>query len=62
MASKPEDGMASLYRNLQTATGKSIEEWVAIAKNTGIAKHKVLVESLQTEYGLRTVALIRAPL
>lgn len=52
MATKPEDGMASLYRNLETATGKSIDVWVTIAKNTGIAKHKALVESLKAEHGL----------
>ena len=52
MATSPEEGMASLFRNLETSTGKSLTAWIADARNTGIGKHKPLVEHLKQEYGL----------
>ena len=44
--------MAALYRNLEIATGKSIDEWVAISRATGITKHKALVEHIKQAHGL----------
>jgi Domain of unknown function (DUF5655)/Domain of unknown function (DUF4287) len=52
MAKSPEEGMASLHRNLLEKTGKSIDEWVGIARSTGLGKHKELVAHLKSEHGL----------
>lgn len=52
MATTPEEGMASLFRNLEANTGKSIDTWIAEARSTHIGKHKLLVEHLKKECGL----------
>lgn len=52
MATTPEEGMASLIRNLENSTGKSIGEWVAIARSSGIGKHKALVDHIKQTHGL----------
>ena len=52
MANSPEEGMASLHRNLLEKTGKSIDEWAGIARRAGLGKHKDLVAHLKSEHGL----------
>lgn len=52
MATSPEEGMASLIRNLEVSTGKSMTAWIAEARSIGIGKHKLLVEYLKREQGL----------
>jgi hypothetical protein len=52
MATSPEEGMKALIQNLQTKTGRSMEEWVATARGTGIGKHKELVEHIKVNFGL----------
>src|SRR5437016_401850 len=52
MATTPEAGMASLFRNLEEMTGKSIDAWVAIAQSSGAAKHGQIVAFLKQEHGL----------
>lgn len=52
MAKSPEEGMASLIRNLETSTGKSMDTWIVTARATGITKHKLLVDHLKQEEGL----------
>ena len=52
MATSPEEGMATLIRNLEAKTGRSIDEWVATARASGIGKHKELVEHLKAAHGL----------
>jgi Domain of unknown function (DUF5655)/Domain of unknown function (DUF4287) len=52
MAKSPEEGMASLHRNLLEKTGKSIDEWAGLARATGLGKHKDIVAHLKTEHGL----------
>ena len=44
--------MASLIRNLEEKTGKSIDAWVAIARGPGKTKHKEIVDYLKAEHGL----------
>ncbi len=51
-SSSPEEGMASLIRNLEAKTGKSIDEWVAIARSAGQSKHGQILAVLKTEHGL----------
>jgi hypothetical protein len=52
MAKSPEEGMATLIQNLETKTGRSMEEWVATARSTGIGKHKELVDYIKANLGL----------
>ena len=52
MAKSPEEGLASLVRNLESQTGKSLATWVATARGSGLAKHKDIVAYLKTEHGL----------
>lgn len=52
MATKPEDGMASLFRNLEEKTGKSLDAWVAIARGSGLGKHKEMTAYLKENHGL----------
>jgi Domain of unknown function (DUF5655)/Domain of unknown function (DUF4287) len=52
MAKSPEDGLASLIRNLEEKTGKSIDAWAAIARGSGKTKHKEIVDYLKAEHAL----------
>ena len=52
MAKSPEEGMASLIRNLEEKTGKSMAQWIAIARSTGLQKHGQIVAQLKKEHGL----------
>ncbi len=52
MAKSPEDGMASLIRNLEEKTGRGIDAWVAIARGAKLAKHAQVVAFLKKEHGL----------
>ncbi len=52
MAKSPEEGMASLFKNLEAKTGKSIDAWVATARDTGLGKHGQLVAYLNKQHGL----------
>jgi hypothetical protein len=52
MAKSPEEGMATLLKNLEASTGRSIDEWVATARATGLAKHGQLMAILKNEHNL----------
>jgi hypothetical protein len=52
MAKSPEDGMASLIRNLEEKTGRSLDAWIAIARGAGVGKHGQLVAFLKKDHGL----------
>ena len=52
MATSPEGGMASMIQNLETKTGRSMAEWIAIARATGLSKHKEVVDHLKSSHGL----------
>ena len=52
MATTPEEGLASMFANLEKMTGKSLQEWIMIGKATGIAKHRDLTAYLKTDHGL----------
>ena len=51
-ANSPEEGMASLIRNLEANTGKSIDAWIATARATGQTKHGQIVAALKKDHGL----------
>jgi len=52
MATSPEEAMASMIANLPAKTGKSLDEWLAVAAKSGKAKHGEIVKYLKTEHGL----------
>jgi hypothetical protein len=52
MAKSPEEGMATLIKNLELKTGKNLEAWIAIARNAGLEKHGQIVAFLKKEHGL----------
>ncbi len=47
-----KDALATLARNIESQTGKSIAAWVAIANASGHAKHGQLVAHLKDAHGL----------
>jgi hypothetical protein len=51
-ANSPEEGMASLIRNLEAKTGKSIDVWIATARASGHTKHGQMVAALKKDHGL----------
>jgi Domain of unknown function (DUF4287)/Domain of unknown function (DUF5655) len=51
-SSSPDEGMASLIRNLEAKTGKSIDAWIAAARATGHTKHGQIVAALKKDHGL----------
>lgn len=52
MSKSPEEMAAAMIANMQEKTGKSLSQWLAIARQTGAAKHGELVKALKAEHGL----------
>lgn len=52
MAKSPDDAVASMIQNLKEKTGKSLDEWIAIAKSAKLAKHGEIVAMLKTKHGM----------
>lgn len=52
MAKSPEEMLASMIRNLEEKTGKSLDQWVALARGTGKSKHGEIVKWLKGEHGM----------
>lgn len=50
--SSPADQLQSMIRNLEEKTGKSLAEWVQVARQSGLAKHKEILNHLKGEHGL----------
>ncbi len=48
----PAAETANMIANLEKSTGKTMPQWVEIAKGSGLQKHGELVKYLQTEHGL----------
>ena len=48
----PQAEAASMIANLQAKTGRSLDEWLALARASGEAKHGALVAWLKAEHGL----------
>jgi len=47
-----EEGLRAQLRNIETATGHSIDEWVSRIHATGLSRHGQIVAWLKTEHGL----------
>ncbi|MEZ5894507.1 MAG: DUF4287 domain-containing protein [Parvularculaceae bacterium] len=52
MAKSPEEQLATMIANLKENTGKTLEQWVAIAKKSKAEKHGAVVKFLKDEHGL----------
>lgn len=49
MAKSPEDATATMIANFKANTGKTFEQWVAVAKKSGKLKHGEIVAHLKNE-------------
>lgn len=52
MADKVDAATATMIRNLEEKTGKSLDQWVAVVKQLGAAKHGEIVKALKDAHGL----------
>lgn len=52
MAKSPDEMAASMIQNLAEKTGKTLEQWVKIARASKRAKHGELVTFLKSEHGV----------
>ena len=52
MPASPEDMAASMVANMKSKTGKTLEQWLAVAKKTGAEKHGAIVKALKADHGL----------
>lgn len=50
MAKSPEDMVATMIANLKEKTGKTLAQWIKIAKSSGKAKHGEIVKFLKSEH------------
>lgn len=50
MAKSPEEMLQSMIQNLKEKTGKSLEQWVKIARGKKFAKHGEIVSFLKAEH------------
>ena len=52
MSDKIDQAFASMAKNLEDKTGKSLAQWVKIAKAMGELKHSQIVNNLKAEHGI----------
>jgi hypothetical protein len=52
MAKSPEEMKAAMIAGLRDKTGKSLDEWLAVLKASGLTKHKEFMTLLKTEHGV----------
>ena len=52
MTASPDDMAATMIANMKAKTGKTLDEWLAIAKKGCAGKHGQIVKSLKTDHGL----------
>lgn len=52
MAKSPEEMAAAMIANMKTNTGKTLEQWLVIAKKSGAEKHGQVVKYLKDEHGM----------
>lgn len=52
MSKSPEEMANTMIANMKEKTGKTLEEWVVIAKKTGQEKHGAIVNHLKAEHGM----------
>lgn len=52
MARSPEEMANAMIANMKEKTGKTLEQWIAIARKSGAAKHGEMVKTLKTDHGM----------
>ena len=52
MAKSPEEMAEAMIANMNEKTGKTLAQWMALAKKSGEEKHGLIVKHLKTEHGL----------
>lgn len=52
MSRSPEEMAAAMIANMKEKTGKTLEQWLTIAKKTGATKHGELVKALKAGHGM----------
>ncbi len=52
MTKSPEAMAESMIANLKDKTGKSLEQWIAIARKSGATKHGAIVKLLKSDFGM----------
>ncbi len=48
----PEEMAATMVRNLEEKTGKTLEAWLAVTNASGLAKHGAIVKMLKQDHGV----------
>ncbi|MGA9574695.1 MAG: DUF4287 domain-containing protein [Lysobacterales bacterium] len=52
MTKSPEELANTMIANMKEKTGKTLEQWIAIANKSGQEKHGAIVKHLKTEHGM----------
>jgi hypothetical protein len=52
MPKSPEEMANAMIANMKEKTGKALEQWMAIARQSGLAKHGELVKMLKSDHGM----------
>ena len=52
MSKSPEEMAASMIANMKEKTGKTLEQWLVVAKKSGGQKHGEVVKTLKVDHGL----------
>lgn len=52
MTKSLDDAAASMVANLKEKTGKTLEQWTALAKKSGATRHGDMVKALKEQHGL----------
>lgn len=52
MGSSPEDQLATMLANIPEKTGKSLSDWIAIIRQSGLEKHGAILKFLKEENGV----------
>ena len=47
-----QDAIATMARSIEVQTGRSVTDWVSLARATGLAKHGKILKWLKAEHGL----------
>lgn len=52
MPKSPEEQTNTMIANMKENTGKTLPQWIAIAKKTGASKHGEIVKALKSDHGM----------
>lgn len=52
MPKSPEEMAAAMIANMKEKTGKTLEQWLSVARTSGAEKHGQIVKALKTDHGM----------